>query len=174
MTQQAEPLRTHDTPAFGWHFGSTDAAQHFFCFPPPPPQFPPFFDNQQRGLAYRYESPPDVSEPTDFPPLDSLSSRCAEEESDYAQEAVLDLSTSEYPIPCEGDQFIVIARAERRQWREIQRDYEARFGASRSSTRQALAIKLSRLKENYPTLNEAIHRQAQYSFLPQYHGFKSA
>ncbi|KAK2036280.1 putative reverse transcriptase and RNase H [Colletotrichum somersetense] len=163
MIQRAEPQSSQDMPGCGWHFGSTDTAQQFFCFPPPPSYFPPFFDyydNQQRDPAYRYESPLDVYESTDFQPLDSLSLRCAEEESDYAPESALDLSPSDYPVLCEEDQFIVSARAESRKWGEIQTEYEARFGASRSSTRQALAMKLCRLKQKYPELTSVVgHNQ---------------
>ncbi|KDN63806.1 hypothetical protein CSUB01_11308 [Colletotrichum sublineola] len=162
MVQQVEHQNPQDMPPFGWHFGSTDAAQHLFCFPPPPSYFPPFFDyydDQQRGAVYTYESPPDVSDSTSLQCLGNLSLRCVEEEEeeeDHAQGLVLDSPSSDYPVLCEEDQFIVDARAQRRQWGEIQRDYAARFCASRSLTVQALAMRLTRLRQKYPQLRSVL------------------
>ncbi|KAK1965662.1 putative reverse transcriptase and RNase H [Colletotrichum sublineola] len=162
MVQQVEHQNPQDMPPFGWHFGSTDAAQHLFCFPPPPSYFPPFFDcygDQQRGAVYTYESPPDVSDSTSLQCLGNLSLRCVEEgdeEEDHAQGLVLDSPSSNYPVLCEEDQFIVDARAQRRRWGEIQRDYKAHFGASRSSTPQALAMRLSRLRQKHPKLKSVL------------------
>ncbi|KZL88087.1 reverse transcriptase and rnase h [Colletotrichum incanum] len=144
---------------FGWHFDAAEAAQQFFSFAPPPPYFPPFdyYGNQHHSSStYQYESPPRVFELPDLRPQDNSSSHRLQDKPDCSGETVRDLLASNSLSLCKEDQFIVEARLEKRAWGETRAGYEAAFGASRSSTQQALAMRLSRLKAKYPKIRSIL------------------
>ncbi|KAK1488955.1 hypothetical protein CABS01_17162, partial [Colletotrichum abscissum] len=115
----------------------------------PSPPFPiDYGDDCQRGFSQSYDGSPNAFEPPDF---DSAEDAVFSDgnEPNPLEEAILDPDLVDKLQIDAADQYLIEQRLQDQDWDTIKSGFEHRFGVSSSSSKSALAMRVSRRRKKH-------------------------
>ncbi|KAK0371616.1 hypothetical protein CLIM01_11018 [Colletotrichum limetticola] len=151
--QQALVPVSRDTSLVGEWTGSFIPSQQQYSStwqspPPPQPFINDYGDDCQRWFSQFYDGSPNAFEPLDF---DSAEDAVFSDgnEPNPLEEATLDPDLVDKLQIDAADQYLIEQRLQDQDWDTIKSGFEHRFGVSSSSSKSALAMRVSRRRKKH-------------------------
>ncbi|KAL0764122.1 hypothetical protein CaCOL14_013449 [Colletotrichum acutatum] len=149
--QQALVPVSRDTSLVGEWTGSFIPSQPSYpsAWQSPSPPFPiDYGDDCQRGFSQFYDGSPNAFEPSDFDSAEHAVFSGGNEPNS-PEKAILDPDLADKLQIDVAEQYLIEQRLQDQDWDTIKSGFEHRFGVSSSSSKSALAMRVSRRRKKH-------------------------